>query len=262
MSKKISQLTTITASNVQQTSVIPISQGAETYKISISDLKTLVSPTSLGELHDVESYDSNNLGENWQLYWNKQTELWQTRSFGEVLIKSITSSYTVNMDDDYCLLVGDAVPITIESLREGKTLIIKNNSNSDSCVVNVTTLVEKYEKVVIPPKGTITLLCDGNEWKIINRCFLNSQITFTAQTSYTVDLLNDDVIFCDDLSSVTIDGVQQGKKLTIVNQSKTGSCQIDASIEGSSFYALGPQEKITIIGETINIGEWIIISKS
>lgn len=139
MSKKISQLTAITASNVQQTSVLPMSQGAETYKIAISDLKTLVSP-ELG--------------------------------------------------------------------------------------------------------------------------FLNSQITFTAQTSYTVDLLNDDVIFCDDLSSVTIDGVQQGKKLTFVNQSKTGSCQIDASIEGSSFYALGPQEKITIIGETINIGEWIIISKS
>lgn len=424
MSKKISQLTAITASNVQQTSVLPMSQGAETYKIAISDLKTLVSPTSsiqftatdttssiaelrwdgeglsigmvggnvdlqigreelvrvrnvdstqinngdvvyifgatgerpsvkkasnigdptsskvlgmatenisvngtgfvtthglvnginlqgfnegdilwlsntpgqitkvkpvspehlvfigvalranangiayvnpqngyeLSELHDVESYNSNNLGENWQLYWSKQTQLWQTRSFGEILIKSITSSYTVNMDNDYCLLVEGAVPIEIESLREGKTLIIKNNHDKESCVVNVSTSVENYDKVIIPAKGAITLLCDGNEWKIINRCFLNSQIKFTAQTTYTVDLLNDDVIFCDDLSSVTINSVQQGKKLTFVNLSKAGSCQIDASIAGGSFYVLAPGEKITIIGETINIVEWIIIA--
>lgn len=46
MSKKISQLTAITASNTLNTSVLPMSQGSETYKIDINNLRTVFSPTS------------------------------------------------------------------------------------------------------------------------------------------------------------------------------------------------------------------------
>jgi anti-anti-sigma regulatory factor len=147
----------------------------------------------------------------------------------------------------------------------GRELTIKKVDNGTKSVIvdgnGAETIDGSATKYLRSQYDSITIMCDGAGWQVIERVLKGKSVT-TQTTTYTV-LIDDDIVVCNSASAFTVNlpsAIGSGRVLTIKNIN-TGTITVDGSgsetIDSLTTQTLAQWESITI--SDCSNGCWYIV---